>query len=83
MRTLFLIALLASPGCIAGALAGPASDHHVQTMHIARACAAGTYGPCSKELQEDLAAMQEHACLIDAIASKQGAEVCEPAEAGE
>ncbi len=77
MRLIPILVLL-STGCLAGQLRTPAEDHHVQTQHIARACEAGIYGPCSPELIEDLVAMAEQACLIAAIASKAGPEGCKP-----
>lgn len=60
---------LAASGCLSKRLATPASDHCVQTKTIEHRCETEGYteSPCSKELQEDLAAMREQACLIPKI----------------
>ena len=62
---LFLVTL--GSGCLAKQLRTPAEDHYVQTKHIADSCAKGAYGTCTPELKEDLEAMAEQACLLNAI----------------
>jgi len=77
-RAAILLAL--SPilsGCLASRLASPAQDHAVQTAAILVACKTGGYGePCHPDLVEDLEAMSEQACLIEAVTLGEGPETC-------
>jgi hypothetical protein len=78
MHRFSLVVVLAfAPGCLARQLRSPAENHHVQAQHIARSCAAGGYGmTCPPELVEDLDAMAEQACLLDAIAKGADGAAC-------
>jgi hypothetical protein len=75
MRYLWLTPLFAC-GCLAAQLHGPAQDHHVQTRIIEERCKAGEYDYCAPELIEDLEAMREQACLIEAITRRESGEEC-------
>jgi hypothetical protein len=80
MRHVPIVALaLLIPGCLAGQLRAPAQDHHVQTQIIVEQCESGTY-QCSPELLEDLQAMRDQACLIEAITAKRNGSECSPEE---
>jgi hypothetical protein len=70
MKPIFaILASLACSGCLSKRLATPASDHCTQTKVIELRCAGDGYteSPCSEELQEDISAMREQACLIPLI----------------
>ena len=79
MRTITTILVLALPlaGCLKQQLQHPAEDHYVQAKTIADACAADT---ACEDFAEDLAAMAEQACLIDAIVRGIDGATCMPVE---
>lgn len=68
-------ALLAPSGCVKRALVTPAEDHYVQTQVVADSCKADGFGQ-GRCTEDDLQAMVDQACLIDAILKGKGAESC-------
>ena len=87
MRTILPLAvfagLLALPtGCVKRALVTPAEDHKIQTRVIAEACEAEGYG-FGRCTAEDLQAMVDQACLIDAVLKGEDPETCGAKGAGQ
>lgn len=76
-RATITAALLALPftGCVKKALVEPVEDHYVQTRVIAESCKADGYGN-GKCTEDDLQAMVDQACLIDAILDGKGSDAC-------
>ena len=72
-RTIPIIIALACGGCLAKQLRAPVEDHYVQTRTIAERCKATE---CEPDLQEDLDAMAEQACALDAIVKGEDAKGC-------
>lgn len=76
-RIIVATIVLACSGCLAKKLQTPVEDHYIQTQAIAERCKAD----CDPaELQEDLDAMAEQACLLDAIVKGNDGAQCHGGE---
>jgi len=72
---------LASSGCLAAQLRGPATDHHLQTRAIVERCEGAYYdGECSPDLIEDVTAMCDQAEAIRAAAEGREPESCKTSD---
>lgn len=71
---ILIAGLVFAPGCLKKQLRVPAEDHYVQTATILMRCQKDPV--CDEDRKEDLAAMAEQACLIDAIVKGDGPERC-------
>ncbi len=79
-RITAVIILIVSTGCLTKALRVPVEDHFVQTWAIAERCKAQE---CDADIQEDLDAMAQQACLLDAIVKGDDGKGCARAAGGD